>query len=135
MVDTRSSTEQSDIFLDDLFMQLTKELNIPPYAAIIREKKYLSQLWISTDKSFDVINPRPEEIAAYLSDHAIEGGPPFNFGGLSFWPDQTEKYPQPAFTIERAAGVHFSENRYFSAAPLQTEQHLELLDKLESILS
>jgi hypothetical protein len=40
-----------------------------------------------------------------------------------------------ALTIERRAGVPFSQNRYFSSAPLPTGAHLELLDGFERQLT
>jgi hypothetical protein len=36
-----------------------------------------------------------------------------------------------AFTIDRRAGKLFSENRYFSNAPLPKDEHIELIEELE----
>ena len=38
------------------------------------------------------------------------------------------------FVFERNALVPFSEQRYFSRAPLQTEEHLQLLNEFEELL-
>lgn len=135
IADTRSSTECSDAFLTDLFTGLSKQFKLPPYDAIVRQKKYLSQLWVSTTKSFNLINPKLQEIATFLTENVEGPKIPFEFGGISFWPDQTEKISPSAFAIERAVNTPFSENRYFSRAPLQTEKHIQLLSKLEEILS
>jgi hypothetical protein len=50
--------------------------------------------------------------------------------------DPTNLPPQRTaeLIIERRAGVPFSQNRYFSAAPLSTEAHLELLERFERLL-
>jgi hypothetical protein len=134
--DTRFSTECSDAFLIDLFTRITKDFKIPPYEGIIHKKRYFSQLYISIIKSFSVINPKLQEIATFLSKNTEAGEEIiFEFGGVSFWPEQTAKWIPSAFTIERVVNVPFSENRYFSRAALQTEKHIELLNKLENILS
>jgi hypothetical protein len=87
------------------------------------------------DKSLEVINPKLKQISQYLSNTVEEGNRIFQFGGVSFWPDPVGKVDPNPFTFERAINVPFSENRYYSAAPLPTDKHLELLDVLESILS
>lgn len=136
IVDTRHSTEVADAFLIDLLTKLSNDFGIKSYSEIIREKKYYSQLWVSTDKSLNILNPKLEEINAYLSKHVEHEDPlSFEVGGLSCWPDQKSKFSPPAFLLERAAGIPFSDNRYLSRAPLKTDQHLELLNMLEDILS
>jgi hypothetical protein len=135
IVDTRCSTDASDGFLVDLFTKLSKDFAIPPYTEIIREKKYFSQLWVLTDKSLDVLNPKLQKLNSFLSKYVHGGGIDFEVGGISFWPEQTAQYPPSPFLIERAAGIPFSEKRYFSRAPLKTDQHLGLLNILEETLS
>jgi hypothetical protein len=51
--------------------------------------------------------------------------------------DPTKLPPQRTaeLTIERRVGLPFSQNRYFSAAPLSTGVHLELLDGFERRLN
>lgn len=133
--DTRLSTKASDTFLMDLFMRLSKLFNVPSHEAIIRRKRYFSQLYVSIDKPFSIINPKLKQVARFLTENTEAGEIPFELGGISLWPEQTAKWIPSPFSIERATGVPFSENRYFSRAPIETEKHLELLSKLESILS
>lgn len=133
--DTRLSTKASDTFLMDLFMRLSTVFNVPPYDAIIRRKRYFSELYVSIEKPFSIINPKLKKVATFLTENTEAGEITFELGGMSFWPEQTAKWIPSPFSIERAAGVPFSENRYFSRAPIETAKHLELLSKLESILS
>ena len=133
--ETGFSTNASDIFLADLFTKLHEEFKMPPFPEVIRLKRYISQLWVSTDKSLAVLNPKLQKIVDFLSKNGWGGGINFEVGGLSIWPDQTVKFPPPAFSIERAANIPFSENRYLSRAPLETDQHLALLDEIEEVLS
>lgn len=135
IADTGSSTIHSDAFLEDMYNRFSELFKIPPYQSIIRKVVYVSQLFVSTDKSLEVINPKLKLISEYLSDTVEQGGRVFQLGGISFWPDQVDKVNPVSFSFERTLNVPFSENRYYSTAPLPTDKHLELLDKLESILS
>jgi len=131
VVDTRSSTKDSEAFLIEALVRLNEEFNLPRYEQIIRRRTYVSQLYVTTDQSLELLNPRLREISKYLSDDLSHA---FEVGGIQFWSDQKEKNAPPSFTIEGVLNVPFSEKRYFSSAPLQTDKHLELLDKFENIL-
>lgn len=132
VVDTRSSTDHSDGFLDDFFRRVSEEVDIPPYSSVLKETLYLSQVFISPEKSLETLNSKLKHISKYLTQHT-KGNNDFQTSGLSFWPDQTKKRNLVPFTFERAANTPFEDNRYYSSAPLQTNNHLELLDILESI--
>lgn len=135
VADTGSSTIHSDAFLEEMYTKFSELFKMPPYQSILRKKVYLSQLFVSTNKSLEVINPKLKLISQHLSETVEERDKSFQFGAISFWPDQVNKVNPAPFTFERAVNVPFSENRYYSVAPLPTDKHLELLDKLESILS
>ncbi len=92
-------------------------------------------MFVRTEKSVELLNPKLTKLSEYLSENVEDGTITFHTKSLSIWPDQTVKIPPLAFTFEPVVGTPFSENRYFSAAPLPTDKHLELLNKLESILS
>jgi hypothetical protein len=130
VVDTRSSTKDSDAFLTEMLNRLSKEFGLLNHEQIISRKMYLSNLYVTIDKSLELINPRLKEISKYLSDTFSY---PFEAATLHFWPEQFAN--QPRFVFERQANVPFAENKYYSSAPLQTDQHLELLNKFEDILS
>jgi hypothetical protein len=135
VADTTSSTDYSNAFLADALTRLSQIIGTPDYETIIKKKIYLSQIYVSTDVSLDSVNRKFKPIIKYLTDNVEDHDKVFEVGGLSFWPDQTSKVNPAPFRIERAVGVPFSEKRYYSEAPLPTDKHLELLDKLESILS
>lgn len=135
VVDTGSSTQHTDAFLEDLLTNFQKNFNLPSFKNIIKKKQYVSQLYVSTGKSLELINPKFKEISSYLTENVYgHGNVSFEVGGISIFPDQINKINPIAFTLERQLDVPFADNRYFSAAPLQTEQHLKLLNKLEKTL-
>lgn len=135
MVDTRSSTKDSDAFLKEILTRLSETFNLPNYEQIIRRKGYNSQLYVNTNKSIEFLNPKLSEISEYLSNNVEGFDVKYEAGGITFWPDQINANKPINFSFERVLNIPFSENKYFSAAPLETEKHLDLLDKLEPILS
>jgi len=136
VAETGSSTSDSDAFLETLLTQLHENFNLPHYDKIIRGKNYLSQLYIGSDKSLGLINPKLKKISEYLSKNITGWKVDYQMGGISFWadPGMATQVQPPQFILERQAQMPFSENRYFSSAPLQTDKHLELLNKIETIL-
>ena len=135
IADSGSSTDHSDAFLEDVFNRSLEIFKMPHYDSVIRKKVYLSQVFVTTEKSLEIINPKLAQISKYLSSTVEQGNLTFRLAGILFSPDQVQRVNPAPFRFERVANVPFAENRYYSAAPLQTDKHLELLDKLESILS
>lgn len=134
--ETRSSTDDPDAFLAEILTRLSKDFNLPSYKEVLTKIWYISQVYMTTNKPFELINPKLKEISKYLSKNTPGFEEiSFELGGLSFWPDQKYTNKPINFSFERIVNIPFSENKYFSAAPLQTDNHLELLYKLESILS
>jgi hypothetical protein len=131
VVDTRSSTQDSDNFLIEMSTQLSEHFNLPRIKELIRRKDYLSQLVVTTDILLDLINPKLKEISEYLSNN-LSGL--FETGGFSFYSDPATKQNPTQFTFERVLNVPFVEKKYYSSANLQTEKHLALLEKFENIL-
>jgi len=137
VVDTRSSTKDSDDFLDEFLTWIVKEMDLVPYQEIIRTKVYLSELSVQTDKSLNALNPKLDKFARRLTSliaghehHPIK----LETSAIALSTDPNIVGPPGAFRFERAENIPFSENRYYSAAPLQTDIHLEMLKELESIL-
>ena len=75
--DTRSSTNDSDAFLEEFLNWLNQEFDMMPYSDILRTKLYLSELWIHTDKRLNALNPKLEKFAKHLSSKVIGHQKPF----------------------------------------------------------
>ena len=60
----------------------------------------------------------------------------YDLAVLSIDYDQlTRKHPLGRFSIQRRDNTPFSENKYFSDAPLPTDVHIQLLEQFEKDLS
>jgi hypothetical protein len=135
--DTRSSTDDSDAFLDDHLSWIATEFDLVPYQAILRTRFYLNEVWVHTDRRLNALNPKLESFAKRLNSLIPGHISPIAYeaSGISFGNDPTLSVtPPPLFKFERTEKTSFSENRYYSIAPLKTQDHLEMLDELERIL-
>lgn len=131
--DTRSSTKDTDAFLSELLRAAASKFNLPYKSTMIRKKLYVSELNVTTEADLSLVNPKISDFAKKLSGAVGRSGP-MELTGLSFWADVLPK-PSFSFRFERKWGAEFSENRYFSTAPMETDQHLAMLKELELALT
>ena len=138
VVDTRSSTDDSDAFLEDFLNWIAKEYGFEPYKGLLRSKIYLSELWVQTDIFLNNLNPKLVEFANRLTTlvptqykHSLK----YETAGIIFGAEPTSISPLAPFKFERAENTPYGEKRYFSVAPLRTEVHLTLLNELENIIA
>jgi len=139
IADTRSSTDDTDLFLNDVLESASKEFNLSYRPGLVRKKLYASEVNVRCDHPLSNLNPKLKAISDKLSTLVTTALPPlpplvFDFSAISFWAELLTPTPV-AFRFERKQNSSFSENRYYSSAPLQTPVHLSLLEELESILS
>jgi hypothetical protein len=138
LADCWSSTKDSEAFLIDAMEWLKTEhgLSIPADRGV--KNLYLSQLTVTTDKKIASLNPKLQPFADLVSSKVGDrwgDNTGFQVGGISFWSNDPTKPSAPAqFRFEVKAGTTAAEKRYFSLAPLPTDVHLQLLDKLESLM-
>jgi hypothetical protein len=131
--DTFSSTTDSDDFLSDALGGLP-EIGFEYDPSMVRSKAYASQLNVACSKQLGALNPKLNDFATRISS-GVSGNPAFGFAAIEFWPDQSQRFKPVSFSFQRRIGDSLSDNRYWSQAPMQTEQHLELLEELETLLS
>lgn len=136
MADTRSSTADSTEFIRDLLTWSTTQFGFVDHETVVKTKSVISILHVSSDCSLPLINPKMAKFAELLTER-VPGHPgaTFEVGSIGFWADQALSNQPIPFRFERAAGEKFSENRYHSSAPLDTDVHLRTLQELEKILT
>lgn len=136
VVDSSSSTTNSDLFAQDLIQSAVREFALTFDKDTVRKRLYVSELIVRSDLSLEVINPRLTAFSRRIKE-AIpeESKPQFQIGGISFWSEPNDAGQHRMFTLERQLGKASGEHRYFSRAPLTTDEHLGLLEELEQILT
>jgi len=134
VADTQSSTEDSDLFLEDLLTWLSKEYDLVSQNEIPIKKLYLSELYFTLDKTPQFFSDKIDSFAQKASDNIKNKKVgKFNFQGISLGIDPELSERPLTIRVEREVKTAFSENRYFSSGPLETKDHLSLLESLETI--
>ncbi len=131
--DTRSSTEDTDLFLLDVLASAAKEFSLPYKHEIVRKKLYVSEMTVRTAKALSTLTPTLAEFARKLGLATGSAAVP-ELASIGFWPDILPNPSASVFRFERKFGAEFSDHRYYTRAPLQTSKHLELLQALEGAL-
>ncbi|MFZ0964045.1 MAG: hypothetical protein WAO35_24530, partial [Terriglobia bacterium] len=127
---TWSSTCHSEAFLADALKSASEEFHLAYKPETVRKKNYLSEVNISSSMNLVVVNPKLEEFAQKISRIANHE---YEFAGLDFWPRQQSFPPReiPSFSLERKLKTDREEHKYYSRAPMQTNDHLQLLKEIE----
>jgi len=132
--DTRSETDDTDSFLSGLLLSAAKEFRLPYRPEIIRKRLYVSEMTVRTSMSLASVNPNLVNFAQKLA-RLTGANAPLQLTSIGFWQDILPNPSASTFRFERKWGAEFSDNRYFTRAPLQTSIHLELLRELEMAVS
>jgi hypothetical protein len=135
-------TEAAEAFLDDVTAYMQKEFSFREFMTAPR-RYFQSQIVVEFDVSIAKIIRSFESIAATISEPLTEiygTDIPMQFGRFDFSADRTRlSLPSPAtvhpFIVERRVGIPFEKERYFCSAPLRSNDHIRVLEKIEKILS
>jgi len=134
VLETRSSTDDGDAFLEDLLIWGSNEYGLPSYRELQIKKIYASELNVSFLKTPVIFNskldPFLKEASSIIGDEK-KGKTDFLGFQLATDPGLSDK--PPMFRFEREINIPFKENRYYSFAPTTTAAHLKLLEKLEEV--
>jgi hypothetical protein len=137
-VDLHSSTEEAQVFLRKTLQWLADNAGITYREGILRRWGFLSQLTYQSNVDLDLVNPALQEVGHETSlvvneRTGLDVQYRTNQIFLNF--DRAYKDPPVApFSIERRAKQPFEDGKYFSSAPLQTKDHIRILEKFESSL-
>jgi hypothetical protein len=135
VLETRSSTTDSKQILEEMLTWGAAKFDLAYNPEKIKHFAYVSSLTFYSDIPILHASPALEKLAVKtgkaLSDIWQE---PISYEptNLVVGHDMmARKYGIAAFTITRRAEAKFSENKYFSEAPLPTDMHLEMLKEFE----
>jgi hypothetical protein len=138
LIDTASSTDDSEKVLQDTLIWATEHLGLSYQPGMIKRRTYVSQVSFYSEALLERINPAILRLAERVNARLPEfWGLPLTYHPISVilsYDPLTTKLTPAVFSIERRAEAPFSENKYFSTAPLPTEEHIAFLQDFESEL-
>jgi len=136
--ETSSCTDDATEFLLEVASWMSEEYGFVIPSGKDLGKGYFSQVGVEFDAPLSGMNATLPTIAKSLSSRVktLDGNTrQFDVGALNFW---TEDIGQPlapaAFRLERKWKTSFARNEYFSQAPLETAEHIDVLKQLEAAL-
>jgi len=136
-VDTRSSTDDSDYVLDEALRWVQKFVGRSTPIQLPR-RSYWSQLSFQSDFRLSLLNPIFEGLATRITDSVSQQtNLPLQYELVSFnlhFDQLMAKFTPGYFSIERLVDTPFSDNKYFSNAPLKTTEHVCILEEFEAAL-
>jgi hypothetical protein len=134
---SNSSTRDSEAFAEDLLSFTSKEFSLPYDPEIIKEKMQTSELIVRLDSPLSNLNPKLTDFAAKVTSMCgYSDIPKFEVSGVAFGNDPVRSRLKLAgFLVERQLNTEYAQNRFWSKAPVHTDQHEELLIEFERILA
>ncbi len=136
LLGTRVSTQESKRLLEEAIQWGVKELGL--VSKPVSRWHYASQLTFYSKFSLTSVHPAVKQLADSISKttavFAAENLK-YELTALMIDYDQLErKHPLGRFSIQRRDNTPFSENKYFSDAPLQTDVHIKLVEQFEAAI-
>lgn len=138
-LETRAGTDESKQILEDILLWATTKFKLNYKPGDIRHFAYVSSLTFYSDAPLLVPTTPISNLADRTSRIVSEiWGEDIQYYGLNIGVGHdplARKYGMASFYITRRAETRFSENKYFSEAPLPTADHLRLLEEYEREVS
>ncbi len=138
VLDTRVSTQESRRLLEEAFEWGHKEFGFVYRQDMIRRWQYASQVTFRSAAPMTGANSAVGKLAAAVAKSVADvtgENLKYDLAILGIDYDQlTRKHPLGRFSIQRRDNTPFSENKYFSDAPLPTDIHIRLLEQFEKDL-
>jgi len=136
--DTRASTGEADAFLHDALSWFSAENQLPSYSDFSVKKLYSSEICVHLEKPLTIFNKKFSSFTNRLkSGISNNPGVPLELVQLTFSPDRSSTNTKTVvpFKLERMVEASFSDNQFYSYAPVPTDEHLELLSAFEEAAS
>jgi len=140
LLDTRTSTQESKRLLEEALQWASKDLGLVYKPSMIKRWQYTSQVTFSSECALTNASPAIQRLAKSMRENIAQVLPSENLdyeltGLLVDYDQLARKHPLGQFSIQRRENTPFSENKYFSDAPLPTDVHLKLLEQFEADIS
>jgi hypothetical protein len=139
VLETRSSTTDSKQILDEMLIWGVEKFGLTYKSDMIKHYAYISDLSFYSDVPLLSLNPALTSLATRTSQALSEiWQEPIHYDTVNLQvghDPMVRKYGVAPFSITRRAEAKFSENKYFSEAPLPTDIHIRLLEQYESDMS
>jgi hypothetical protein len=136
VVETRSNTTDSKEIIEEMLSWAAGKYGISYGPGSIKHNGYVSGISFYSDVPILAVNPMLNFLAAKMSAALSDiWQEPIHYEtvGIGVGHDPgTRKFPIAQFTVTRREAAKFSENKYYSEAPLPTDLHLSLLEEYES---
>ncbi len=136
VIETRSGTSESKELLEEMLLWGKDKLGLNYQPGMFKRFAYISDVSFYSDAP--VLMPSPsmaklakatsERISEIWQESIVYDGAQISLG----YDPLSRRNPIAPFTIQRRAESRFSENKYFSEAPLPTEEHIKLLEMFEA---
>lgn len=135
VVETRSSTADSKQILEDMLVWGAEKFGLNYRPGMIKRFAYVSDITFYSDVPLLSVSSTLTKLAMKASDAVTEiWQEPVHYEPVNLivgHDPMARKYAIAPFSIARRAEARFSENKYFSEAPLPTDVHLKLLEEYE----
>lgn len=131
VIDSRVSTEENDRLFDEILGRAAEELGLVYNPEMEITKLYVSEFFLKSESELAQLNPKLEAFSKRLSKLMKRD---FNLSQISFWTEPKASGPENQFLFERRRVGPFTDNVYFSSAPLPTRDHLRLVREFEKVL-
>lgn len=139
IVANSTSTEAASAFISDLLEYVRSQFGFREFTSKPRQI-LASQLIVEFDRPLARLIPgfaKIQELLAKETGEVYDAPMPMDFFRIDFQLDKEKshlEYAVPRFTIERRAGVSFSQERYYCGALMHTKSHLAILESIEKML-
>jgi hypothetical protein len=137
LLGTRVSTQESRRLLEEAIQWGSKELGL--VNKHVPRWLYASQLTFHSKFSLTDAHPAIQKLAGGIAKSVAETtGENLRYEMTAFLVDfdqLSRKHPLGRFSIQRRENIPFSENKYYSDAPLPTDAHIKLLEQFEEAIS
>lgn len=138
VVDTNASTDVSEAVLQDALAWAAERFGLSNRPDLISRKGYVSEIIFRSDLTLPAVNPALQKLSSRITsvisanfhqelNYEISGV------ALHFDTQEVKQFFAP-FKVERHQESPYPDKKFYSGAPLPTDEHIKLLEEFEAIL-